>query len=149
MSYFLILLVLLMGLLARSKLIALAAAILLLIRLFNFKEIFKIISDKGINLGLLLLIITVLVPLASGQVTIKDLKETVTSIPGIVAIVGGLFATKLNGMGIDLLKIEPHLIIGMIVGSIIGIIFWGGVPVGPLMAGGLTALLMKIIGIFG
>jgi len=36
------------------------------------------------------------------------------------------------------------LIVGLVIGSIFGIIFMRGIPVGPLMAAGITALLIKI-----
>lgn len=144
MSYLLIILILAMGLLARSKLLVLATVILLIIRLINLKRVFQFLAENGLNLGLLILIMTVLLPFVSDQVTIRDLKNALFSLPGLLAIVAGLLATKLNGMGLNLLEIEPHLIISMIIGSIIGIVFWGGVPVGPLMAGGLAALFVKL-----
>lgn len=148
MSSLLIVLILAMGLLARSQLLVMATIILLIIRVIDLQSVWDFLAERGLSLGLLLLILTVLLPFATDQVTIRDLKNTLISFPGLLAILAGLLATKLNGMGIDLLKIEPHLIIGMIIGSIIGIVFWGGIPVGPLMAGGLTALFIKIYTLF-
>ncbi|AZR74396.1 hypothetical protein BBF96_13970 [Anoxybacter fermentans] len=147
MGFYILLLILAMGMLSRSKLVMLTASILLIFRILHLQRFFKFLSNNGINMGLLLLVMTVLIPFATDQVTLKDLKDTMTSFSGIIAILGGLLATKLNGMGLNLLKVEPQLVIGMVVGSIIGIIFWGGVPVGPLMAGGLTALFIKILGL--
>ncbi len=146
MGYYLIILILALGILARSELVMLAASILLILRLLHLESIISFFKDKGISVGLLILMITVLIPLATDQVRFKDLPKLVTSLSGVLAILGCLLATKLNGMGIDLLKVQPELIIGMVLGSIIGIVFWGGVPVGPLMAGGLTALFIKFIG---
>jgi uncharacterized membrane protein (DUF441 family) len=34
--------------------------------------------------------------------------------------------------------------VGLVIGSIMGIIFLRGVPVGPLMAAGITAFLLKL-----
>lgn len=144
MGFIMIVIVLAMGMLARSNLVVLAALILLGLRLLHLQGLFQLLASKGIDAGLLLLVLTVLIPLATDQVTAKDLKETFLSPMGIMALIGGLLATKLNGMGIDLLKVEPQLVIGMVIGSIVGIVFWGGVPVGPLMAGGLTALMVKL-----
>ena len=146
MGFIWILIIMAMGLFSRSNLVVMAGAILLILRLLHFEKVIHLLAERGINFGLLFLIVTVLIPLATDQVSWPDLKEMMISPAGVLALVGGLLATKLNGMGIDLLKMEPQLVIGMIIGSIIGIVFWGGVPVGPLMAGGLTALLIKLFG---
>ena len=147
MGFIMLLAVLGIGILARSHLVVLAAIVLLILRTVKAQLIFKMLAVKGIDAGLLLLMLTVLLPMATDQVTWKDLQKTFLSPLGIAALAGGLLATKLNGMGVDLLKVEPQLVIGMVVGSIVGIVFWGGVPVGPLMAGGLTALLVKLLGL--
>lgn len=36
------------------------------------------------------------------------------------------------------------MIVGLVAGSIIGIVMLRGIPVGPLMAAGITALLLQI-----
>jgi uncharacterized membrane protein (DUF441 family) len=61
-----------------------------------------------------------------------------------LALLGGSIATYMNAKGLEILKIDPQLIVGLVIGSIFGIIFMRGIPVGPLMAAGITALLMKI-----
>ena len=148
MSYLLLLVILAMGVLARSKLVAIAAGALILLRFLGLDRIFELLSKKGIKLGLLLLILTVMVPMATDRVSFQDLKKTFTTFSGLAAMVGGLLATKFNGMGLDLLEKQPQLVIGMVFGAIVGIVFWGGIPVGPLMAGGLTAIIIKIIDLF-
>ena len=67
-----------------------------------------------------------------------------TTWPGIIALTGGAIATYMNGKGLDLLKVDPQLIVGLVIGSIFGILFMRGIPVGPLMAAGITALFLKI-----
>jgi len=88
--------------------------------------------------------ISVLVPFATEKVTISDIRECFTTVPGILAILGGALATYMNGQGLNLLKIDPELMAGLVVGGIIGIVFFRGQPVGPLMAAGLTAFFLKI-----
>jgi uncharacterized membrane protein (DUF441 family) len=50
----------------------------------------------------------------------------------------------MNGKGLDLLKVDPELIVALVIGSIFGIVFLRGIPVGPLMAAGITAMLLKM-----
>ena len=92
--------------------------------------------------------IAVLVPIAVDRVDTNDIMRTFSSLPGILAIAGGIIATRLNGMGLNLLESQPQIILGLVIGSIIGIVFLKGVPVGPLMAGGVTAFFLALISLF-
>jgi len=139
---------LLVGIISRSNLIATAACVLLIIKLSNLNYIFSLLERRGLEIGLLFLLLAILVPVASGKVTEKELFITFTSLPGILAIVGGALATHLNGEGLRLLQIDPEMIFGILIGSMFGIVFLDGVPVGPLMAAGLTALFLETIRLF-
>ena len=106
-------------------------------------------EERGIELGLFFLMIAVLAPLALERVGIKEIMITFSSLSGILAIAGGIIATRLNGMGLTLLDNQPQIILGLVIGSVIGIVFLRGVPVGPLMAGGITAFFLYLLGLFG
>ncbi|MBZ4687731.1 MAG: hypothetical protein JG764_1364 [Clostridiales bacterium] len=142
------LLILLLGILGRSNIIAAAAAILLLVQFTNLQRFFPMLERRGLELGLLFLIISVLVPFAAGKVPVKDILTSFFTIPGVIAILSGALATHLNCKGLEMLQSTPQLMIGLVVGSIIGITLLGGIPVGPLMAGGIAALLMQIVNLF-
>lgn len=142
----LILLVLIIiGLVGRSPIITTAACILLVVKLIHLDRFLPTIERRGLEVGLLFLTMGVLVPFASERITYKDILGVFTSWPGIIALTGGAIATYMNGKGLDLLKVDPQLIVGLVIGSIFGIIFLRGIPVGPLMAAGITALLLKIV----
>lgn len=132
------------GLVGRSPLIATAASLLLIIRLIHLERFFPSIERRGLEFGLLFLTIAVLVPFATGKVGTKEIGEIFTSVPGILALLGGALATYMNGKGLDLLQFEPGIIVGLVMGSIVGIVFFRGIPVGPLMAAGITAFLYKL-----
>lgn len=136
---------LMIGIVARSNLIATAACVLLILKFANLNFIFPLLERRGLELGLLFLLLAILVPIATGKVSERDLLYNLTSWPGVLAIMGGALATHLNGEGLKLLQLEPEIIFGLVIGSIFGIVFFNGVPVGPLMAAGLTALFMEIL----
>lgn len=139
---------LLVGIIARSNLIATAACLLLILRFTNMRFVFPILERRGLELGLLFLILSILVPLANGRVSEQDILYNMTSLPGLLAIAGGALATYLNTIGIRLMKIDPEIVFGLVIGSIFGIVFLHGVPVGPLMAAALAALFTGITGFF-
>lgn len=139
---------LLIGIIARSNLIATAACLLLILRFTNMRFVFPLLERRGLELGLLFLILSILVPLANGRVSEQDIIYNMTSLPGLLAIAGGALATYLNTIGIRLMKIDPEIVFGLVIGSIFGIIFLHGVPVGPLMAAALAALFTGFTGFF-
>ncbi|ALS28417.1 DUF441 domain-containing protein [Paenibacillus cisolokensis] len=132
------------GLVGRSPIISTAACVLLAVKLVHLERYLPVIERRGLELGLLFLTFSVLVPFASGRIQMKELTAALTSWPGWLALIGGAAATYVNGKGLEMLRIDPQLIIGLVIGSIIGIVFFRGIPVGPLMAAGITALLYKV-----
>jgi uncharacterized membrane protein (DUF441 family) len=140
----LLLALIVVGLIGRSHIITTAACILLVIKLIHLERYLPTVERRGLELGLLFLTMGVLVPFATEKISHKDILAVFTSWPGLIAVAGGAIATYMNGKGLELLKIDPQLIAGLVIGSIFGIVFLRGIPVGPLMAAGITALLLKI-----
>lgn len=132
------------GLIGRSHIITTAACVLLIVKLIHMDRYLPTIERRGLELGLLFLTMGVLVPFASNKISFREVLDVFTTWPGILALAGGALATYMNGKGLDLLKVDPQLIVGLVIGSIFGILFMRGIPVGPLMAAGITALLLKI-----
>ncbi|MCL5935369.1 MAG: DUF441 domain-containing protein [Firmicutes bacterium] len=134
-----------MGIIARSNLIAIAACVLLILRFSNLHFIFPLLERRGLEVGILFLLLSILVPIARGLVTEKDLIYNITSLPGILAIIGGALATHMNDEGLKLLGVKPEIIFSLVIGSIFGIVFFHGIPVGPLTAAGITALYLELL----
>lgn len=140
-----LLILMLLGLWAGSNLVVSSAAILLVILLTRMNFLFPILEHRGVEIGLLFLTLAMLVPFAMGRVDLKELGQSFLTLPGIMTLVGGAVATHLNGHGLKMLSDNSHMMVGLIVGSIIGIVVWGGIPVGPLMAAGVTYVLLEVI----
>lgn len=133
------------GIIGRSNILATAASLLLIMKLLHLERFFPAVERRGLEFGLLFLMMAVLVPFAAEKITWKDLFSLFTSPVGVLALLGGAIATYMNGKGLSLLQADPQLIIGLVIGSIFGIIFLKGIPVGPLMAAGITAALLKCL----
>ncbi|NPV72751.1 MAG: DUF441 domain-containing protein [Pelotomaculum sp.] len=139
---------LLIGMAAHSSLIVIAACILLILKLTNVNFIFSLLERRGLEMGLTFLLLSILVPLASGKASWQEIISSLASFSGLLAVAGGALATSLNTRGLNLLKADPEIVFGLLLGSILGIVFLHGIPVGPLMAAGITALLMQLARIF-
>ncbi|MBL0387747.1 DUF441 domain-containing protein [Tumebacillus sp. ITR2] len=136
------------GIFGRASILATAASLLLIMKLLNLQRFFPTMERRGLELGLLFLMISVLVPLVNGKIQTKDLLGTFLTVGGICALLGGIIATYVNGQGLYMLKMDPELMVGMILGSVIGIVVFKGIPVGPLMAAAIAAMLMKLVQYF-
>jgi len=136
---------LLIGILARSNLIAIAACLLLVLHFSRLNFIFPLIERRGLEMGLFFLLLSILVPIANGTVTYHGLLYNFTAVPGLLAIIGGAVATHINSEGLNLIGTRPEVIFSLMAGSVLGIIFFHGVPVGPLMAAGIAALYLDLL----
>ena len=144
MSLFL-LLVIILGFFAQSRIIIMAGIFLLLFEELKIESILEFLSKHGIEIGLVFLLLAILSSLVLNPLGFEQLKLSLISRKGIVAVTAGMLATRFNGMGLDLLQNNPQLIVGIIIGSLLGIFLIGGVPVGPLTAAGLAALFIEIL----
>jgi len=138
----------LIGILGKSNIIATSACILLVLKLTSLQRFYPMLERRGLELGLLFLTIAVLVPFAAEKVSFREITGSFFTLSGILALLGGAIATYMNGQGLNLLQVEPEMMVGLVVGSIFGIVFLKGVPVGPLMAAGITAFFVQILRLF-
>jgi uncharacterized membrane protein (DUF441 family) len=138
-------LLMIIGLIGNSHIIATAASVLLLLKLTSLDRFFPAVERRGLELGLLFLTIAVLIPFANHEIHWQDIVSLLNSMYGFLALLGGAIATYMNRKGLELLQQHPELIIGLVIGSIAGIIFLNGIPVGPLMAAGIAFVLVGSI----
>lgn len=140
-----LLIVFLIALLTKNNLLAAAAAIVFFMDLMRLNRFFPLIQSRGLEAGLLSLTIALLVPLANGEITMRDLTSALLTPIGVLAVIGGILGAYLNSQGLDLIAFEPSIIPGILIGVMVSVFFFDGVSVGPIMAAGITALLAKLL----
>lgn len=120
-----------------------AVLILLLFKLTPLSAFFPLLQQKGMMIGIIILTAAVMTPLATGSIGLKEIIGTAKSWQGILAILIGICVSWLGYRGVNLMEANPKIITGLIVGTLIGVAFFKGVPVGPLIAGGILSLVMS------
>lgn len=140
-----LLLLLFLGLIGDNHLVSVSSAGLLLVRLLGIGEILPYLQGPGLRIGLTLLVLSILTPLAAEKLTAKDFIGAFVTPQGTAAIVGGIVGAYLGAKGLDLLQTHPESITGLVIGTIIGAAFFKGIPVGPLVAAGMAALLAELL----
>ncbi len=139
-----------LAIVAKNRLITLAAATVLLLRLTRAPpHILAFLEAWGVEIGLIFLTLAVLAPLASGRIVVRDVTSMLASPVGLAALTGGLVAAWMNARGIEYLQAEPTTIVAMVIGSVLGATFLRGIPVGPLAAAGITWMLVALLRSFG
>jgi len=134
----------LLGMLAGNSLLAASAGSLLVIKLLKTPFLLEVAERHALEWGLLFLLIAVMVPLARDKIGGKEIIQSFVTPVGLLSLLGGTIATYLCGQGVGLLQERPEVMAGLVVGTVIGVTFLKGIPVGPLAAAGLTAILLRL-----
>ncbi|QDX94785.1 DUF441 domain-containing protein [Brevibacillus laterosporus] len=142
-----LLLLLLLGLaiVGSNNAVAIAVSFLLFVRLLQLERVFPFLEQNGLHIGIIILTIGVMTPLASGKITPQMIWGTFTNWQSLLAVVIGIFVAYLGGRGAGLMTTNPVIVTGLLVGTIVGVSLFKGVPVGPLIAAGIVSLLLQVL----
>lgn len=137
-------LVLLAGVVGRNPLVIMAAGLLLVIAVVPLGPVLTTLERHSVQVGLTLLIIGLLAPFATGRLGLAHMLAGLKGPLGLSALIGGALSAYMCAKGLILLELEPEIIVGLVAGTIIGVAAFSGIPVGPLAAAGLTAVIYEI-----
>lgn len=139
----LVLLILLgFGVFSQNTAIIIAIGVLIIIKLTPLSEFFPYIQQHGLNIGIIILTIGVLAPIASGKLSGESILKSFISVKSLLAIAVGLLVAWLGGRGVKLMTHQPDVVAGLLIGTVAGVALLRGVPVGPLIAAGILSLLI-------
>ncbi|MBC3698517.1 DUF441 domain-containing protein, partial [Bacillus pumilus] len=112
------------------------------------QKIFPVLQSKGINWGVTVITIAVLVPIATGDIGFKQLGEAVKSSYAWIALGAGILVALIAKNGIVLLENDPHITTALVFGTILAVSLFKGVAVGPLIGAGIAYLAMQAVKFF-
>ncbi|UNW07792.1 DUF441 domain-containing protein [Acinetobacter variabilis] len=139
----LVLLVLLAcGIFSHNTAVTIAAAALIVLKITPLNELLPYVQQHGLNIGIIILTIGVLAPIASGKIPGDSILKSFLSWKSLLAITIGLFVAWLGGRGVKLMSSQPDVVAGLLIGTVAGVAVLRGVPVGPLIAAGILSLLI-------
>lgn len=142
-------LLLVIALLAKNNSLILAVSVLIVIKLIGLdQKIFPVLQSKGINWGVTVITIAVLVPIATGDIGFKQLGEAVKSSYAWIALGAGILVALIAKNGLVLLENDPHITTALVFGTILAVSLFKGVAVGPLIGAGIAYLAMQTVKFF-
>ncbi|VEB98497.1 Protein of uncharacterised function (DUF441) [Cedecea lapagei] len=131
-----------LGFVSHNTTVAVSILVLIIVRVTPLNTFFPWIEKQGLTVGIIILTIGVMAPIASGTLPASSLIHSFTHWKSLVAIVVGIAVSWLGGRGVTLMGSQPGLVGGLLVGTVIGVALFRGVPVGPLIAAGLVSLIV-------
>ncbi|MEM6159370.1 DUF441 domain-containing protein [Erwinia sp. P6884] len=122
--------------------VALALLVLILVKVTPLNAFFPWIEKQGVTVGIIILTVGVMAPIASGALPTSTLMHAFMSWKSLLAIAVGIFVSWVGGRGVTLMSGQPTIVGGLLIGTLIGVSLFRGVPVGPLIAAGLVSLFI-------
>jgi uncharacterized membrane protein (DUF441 family) len=140
-----VLALLIISLVGHSMSMVYTCVILLLLKWLLPQEAVDYVGQHGAGWGVILLTVALLVPLIQGKVGLNEIRNSFTGGLGLLAVLIGLMVAIFGRWGITLIGKTPQITIMLMVGTVIGVIFFKGVAVGPMIAGGITYAILTIL----
>lgn len=131
-----------LGIISSNSPVTIAMVVLLLIRVLGLQQAFPWLEKYGLTIGIIILTIGVMTPLASGKISLQTIGHSFLHWKSLAAIGIGILVAYLGGRGAVLMGSQPTIVAGLLIGTVIGVAFFKGVPVGPLIAAGILSLLI-------
>ncbi|MFK9091204.1 DUF441 domain-containing protein [Bacillus salipaludis] len=148
-SLLFLLLLLIIGLIAKNSSLMIAIAVLLLLKAGGMDaKSFTFLQSKGINWGVTVITIAVLAPIATGEIGFKDLSGAFKTPFAWIALISGMLVAMLAKGGVKLLADDPQITTALVLGTILSVSIFKGVAVGPLIGAGIAYAVMKVLGFF-
>lgn len=132
------------GIFSHNSAVTIAAAVLIVFRITPLSEYFYLLQNHGLNIGIIILTIGVLTPIASGKIPGDAILKSFLSWKSLLAIAVGLLVAWLGGRGVKLMTNQPNIVAGLLIGTVVGVAILRGVPVGPLIAAGILSLIIGL-----
>lgn len=131
-----------LGIISHNNTVTVAILVLLIIRITPLSHFFPWVEKQGLTLGIIILTIGVMAPIASGTISAASVMHSFLHWKSLLAILIGVAVSWLGGRGVSLMAHQPSVVAGLLVGTVMGVALFRGVPVGPLIAAGILSLLV-------
>lgn len=108
-----------LGIISSNAPVAIAMIVLLLVRVTGLHQAFPWLERHGLNIGIIILTIGVMAPLASGKMSLATIGESFLNWKSLLAIAVGMLVAYLGGRGASLMGSNPTVVAGLLVGTVL------------------------------
>jgi uncharacterized membrane protein (DUF441 family) len=132
-----------LGIIGKNDLVATAAVILMGLVAVGSSQAIDFLSQYSVQVGIIFLLIGLLLPFILEKLNLVSVLYSLLSPMGLISVGVGILSAYLAAEGISFLGSRPEVMVGLVVGSVIGVSWLDGVPAGPLVAAGFAAVLYR------
>lgn len=148
-AYLFLFLLLAISLIAKNQSLLIASGLLIALKVIGLDaKWFDFMQRNGINWGVTVITIAVLVPIASETIGFKELGAALKSPYAWIALAAGILVALIAKNGVMLLAEDPHITTALVFGTILAVALFNGVAVGPLIGAGMAYYAMKLFSFF-
>ena len=102
--------ILLLSIIGHNMTVAYAAGIVFVIKALGLTSLLQVIGSNGIHWGILILTVAILIPIATGEITLHIMLDSFKTPLGIIAIIAGILAVAAGGFVLALLETSPEVV---------------------------------------
>lgn len=144
-SWLFLLIILVIAALGKNMSLIIGTAVVMVLKLLPFAtKWLPVIEAKGINWGVTVISVAILVPIATGKIGFNDLYKAFKTPAGWIAVAMGIAVAILSRYGVDQLSAVPQVTVALVLGTIIGVVAFKGIAAGPVIASGMTYLIVSL-----
>ena len=138
-------LILLVAIFGKNMSLIIATGVVMFLKLIPYtQKWFPVIEAKGINWGVTIISVAILIPIATGKIGFNDLIKAFKTPAGWIAVAAGITVAILTKYGVEQLAAIPQVTIALVLGTIIGVVAFKGIAAGPVIASGMTYLVVSL-----
>lgn len=130
-----------LALLVKDYALAGAACLLGVLLAVGQKTLLHLIQKYSFTIGIFFLMLFLLVPITSGKITSEHVIKLITSPIGLGSILAGFTVSYIGGKGVGVLPMNPTILLGVLIGTLIAVLFTKGLPAGLIIAAGIIAII--------
>ncbi|WP_309411767.1 DUF441 family protein [Bacillus cereus] len=140
-SFLLLGILFILALVVKDYTLAMAASLLGVLLAMKQKSILHAIQQYAFPVGIFFLMLFLLVPITSGKISSNNIIKLFTSPIGWCSILTGFIVSFIGGQGVRILPMNPTILLGVLIGTLMAVLFTKGLPAGVIIAAGIIAII--------
>lgn len=130
----------LLAFITKDRIMMFAAILLAVLAAVDSKPVITLLQKNTFQIGIFFLMLFILLPIANQKTSLANMAGQLVSIEGALAIIAGLGISFIGGKGVGVLASHPTVLMGVIIGTLIAVLFFEGLPAGLIIAAGLIGI---------
>ncbi|MFT4142009.1 MAG: DUF441 family protein [Bacillus sp. (in: firmicutes)] len=140
-SFLLLGILFILALVVKDYALAMAASLLGVLFAMGQKAILHAIQQHAFPIGIFFLMLFLLVPITSGKISGDNIMKVITSPIGWGSILAGFIVSFIGGKGVGVLPMNPTILLGVLIGTLMAVLLSKGLPAGLIIAAGIIAII--------